>query len=262
MARLNESRIGVVLGGVVGETCAVRASLGTTSTPHAQHGAGVFVALEREVRVIGPGGAQVRGHVVVIPPDWTHAAACDGPVIGALFDPERAPRVASFARARGGAFALDGAAAARLVDLARGERAALGRDDVLAGIGAEVARVADGAPPRPLDRRVAGVIDALGAGRPIAAGVSRAHLAALFARDVGVSIRRYALWRRLLAAIRAMSATPEATRAAHDAGFADLAHFSRTCRALLGYTPTALRDGAPLTAARPDGRTRRSDPRG
>jgi len=30
-------------------------------------------------------------------------------------------------------------------------------------------------------------------------------------------------------------------RAAHAAGFADLAHFSRTCRRLLGASPTGLR---------------------
>ena len=31
--------------------------------------------------------------------------------------------------------------------------------------------------------------------------------------------------------------------AAHAVGFADLAHFSRSCRRMLGYTPTALRRG-------------------
>jgi hypothetical protein len=249
---LNESRIGTVLGGVVGDACAVRASLGTRSTPHAQHGAGVFVALEREVTVTGP-GVIARGRVVVIPPDWAHAAACDGPVIGALYDPERAPRIASLTRARGGAYALGGAAAARLVELAHAHRAALDRDDVLAGLGVELARAADGAPARRLDPRVARALEALrdpAAPAPLPARVSRAHLAALFARDVGTSMRRYALWRRLLAAIAAMTpARGDATSAAHAAGFADLAHFSRTCRALLGYSPTALRDGAPLTTA-------------
>jgi AraC-like DNA-binding protein len=67
-------------------------------------------------------------------------------------------------------------------------------------------------------------------------------LVALFARDVGTSIRSYRLWRRLLRALLAF-AQGDATTAAHAAGFADLAHFSRTCRRMLGYTPTALRDG-------------------
>lgn len=33
----------------------------------------------------------------------------------------------------------------------------------------------------------------------------------------------------------------DATRAAHLAGFADLAHFSRTCRRMLGHSPTTMR---------------------
>ncbi|HTJ45435.1 MAG TPA: helix-turn-helix domain-containing protein, partial [Kofleriaceae bacterium] len=216
-------------------------------------------ALERDVVVAGDRG-DVRGRVVVIPPDHAHAAWCDGPLIGALYDPERAPAVASFTRSRGGPFALGGAAAARLVELVHGARASLDRNDTLDGLGAELAR-AVAQQPRPIDARVAHAVEAIRAGAPIAARISRAHLAALFARDVGIPIRRYALWRKLLAAIAAMMQT-DATRAAHDAGFADLAHFSRTCRALLGYTPTALRDGAPLTAAAADARTRRSDPRG
>jgi AraC-like DNA-binding protein len=66
-----------------------------------------------------------------------------------------------------------------------------------------------------------------------------AHLRALFARDVGTQIATYARWRRLLDALVAF--TGDATAAAHAAGFADLAHFSRTCRQMLGYSPTTLR---------------------
>lgn len=55
-------------------------------------------------------------------------------------------------------------------------------------------------------------------------------------------MRRYQLWRRLLAGLAAL-ATHGATTAAHAAGFADLPHFTRTCRRMAGSTPTALRDG-------------------
>ena len=75
-----------------------------------------------------------------------------------------------------------------------------------------------------------------------ASGVSLARLQALFARDVGVPIRRYQLWWRLMTAVIALR-RDDATTAAHAAGFADLAHFSRTCRRLLGYTPSAFRRG-------------------
>ena len=75
-----------------------------------------------------------------------------------------------------------------------------------------------------------------------AIGLSDAHLQALFVRDVGVPIRTFRLWRRLLVAI-ASCLHADSTRAAHSAGFADLAHFSRTCRKMLGSSPTELRQG-------------------
>jgi AraC-like DNA-binding protein len=61
-------------------------------------------------------------------------------------------------------------------------------------------------------------------------------------RDIGTSMRSYRLWHRLLRALRTFS-TSDATSAAYAAGFADLAHFSRTCRRMLGYSPTSIRDG-------------------
>jgi AraC-like DNA-binding protein len=170
-----------------------------------------------------------------------------------LHDPEASPALAGFARAGGGgrAFAVTGALAARLLDAASAHRASLARPDVLFGLAAESAATlvrAGAGPARPLDRRVAHVLAALRAPdadrrRAVAEiGLSEAHLQALFVRDVGLPIRSYLLWRRLMAAIAAFDRT-DATRAAHAAGFADLAHFSRTCRRMLGYSPTALRDG-------------------
>lgn len=95
-----------------------------------------------------------------------------------------------------------------------------------------------------LDPRVARVVEALREPTeqlpqlPISSG----HLQELFARDVGAPIRSFRLWHRLLRALVAFS-TRDATTAAHAAGFADLAHFSRTCRRMPGYSPTTLRDG-------------------
>ena len=57
--------------------------------------------------------------------------------------------------------------------------------------------------------------------------VSRAHLRALFARDIGTPIPTYARRRRRLDTLAALGSN--ATVAAHATGFADLAHFSRTC---------------------------------
>lgn len=250
MDRLNESRIGAV----VAEAFAVRASTSSVSTLHAQHGAGLFVALESEVTVAAPGSAPVSGRVVLVPPDRPHAARCDGPLLGFVFDPELLPGVAGPACAPGEVRVIPAGLATRMNDAARAHGASLSRPDVLAGLARELAAwLANDAReragrPRALDRRVARVIEALrdpevDAREAVArAGVSEAHLQKLFARDVGLPMRTYRLWRRLLVGVAALGRM-DTTTAAHAAGFADLAHLSRTCRRMLGYTPTALRQG-------------------
>ncbi len=249
-ARLNETRI----GGVVADAFAVRASApgaaarASASTLHAQHGAGLLVGLDRDVIVTAPGRSPVRARVVAVPPDVLHAAHGEGAGVGLLYDPELAPHVAAYTRAHGGAFAVEDRLAARLVDAVTQHRASLGRADVLAGLAQEASRwIADASPPRRrMDPRVARLLDTLRTPElERAAGehdVSAAHLRALFVRDVGVPIRIFRLWRRLLAAAEALGRV-DATSAAHEAGFADLAHFSRTCRRMLGFSPTELRDG-------------------
>ncbi|HEX8440783.1 AraC family transcriptional regulator [Archangium sp.] len=245
MERLNESRIGAVLT----EAFAVRASTGTLSTLHAQHGVGVLVGLDGDVTVTVPGREPVSGRVVVVPPHLPHATACPGPTLGILYDPELAPHVAGYSRVRGGAFPLEGRLAARFGAAPASHRADLSRPEVLDGLAREYAVwLAKESPRREPDSRVIRVLEALRDPsvdrRPVLAqvGISQAHLQALFVRDVGLPIRTFQLWHRLLVAVAAL-ARLDATSAAHFAGFADLAHFSRTCRRMLGYAPTALRSG-------------------
>ncbi len=245
MERLNESRIGAVIT----EAFAVRASTATEATLHAQHGVALLVALDGEVTVTEPGRTSVRGRVVVVPPHQPHAVASPGPTLGLLYDPELASHVASYSHGRGGAFPLEGRLAARLGAALTAHRASLSRPETLAGLAREYADGLSQESPRAgLDPRVARVLEALRTPdadwRATAARtrLSPAHLQALFARDVGLPIRTFQLWRRLLVAVAA-SARLDATSAAHFAGFADLAHFSRTCRRMLGYSPTALRSG-------------------
>jgi len=74
-----------------------------------------------------------------------------------------------------------------------------------------------------------------------AVGLSASRLGHLFARDVGVTIPRYALWLRLKAASAGLAKGGPLTEIAHAAGFADSAHLSRTVRAMFGLRPTDLR---------------------
>jgi AraC-like DNA-binding protein len=239
MVRLNESRIGVVLGDDVG----VRATTHTFTTTHAAHGVGLFVTLDHDIAVRSPSGA-VCGRAVIVPAGIEHAFESPGTTIGICIDSERWPRVAGFARASGRPIVLDGRIARQLVGGAEAHRGYLDRADVLEGLAREACSALSGLGSAVrVDNRVARVVEALrdGAGVPRLA-ISDGHLQELFVRDVGAPIRSYRLWRRLLRALAAFVQT-DATTAAHAAGFSDLAHFSRTCRRLLGYSPTTLRDG-------------------
>jgi len=71
-----------------------------------------------------------------------------------------------------------------------------------------------------------------------AAGLSSSRFQHLFTREVGVPFRRYRLWHRLRLAIREAACGSSLTNAAHSAGFADQAHFSRAFRATFGAPPS------------------------
>ena len=61
-----------------------------------------------------------------------------------------------------------------------------------------------------------------------------------FSAHTGLPLRPYLRWRRLLVALRAAMQGASLTEAAHAAGFADAAHFTRTFRRHFGLAPSAL----------------------
>ena len=96
-------------------------------------------------------------------------------------------------------------------------------------------QLADARVQRALDQ-----VDALLSGKVSAAAVAQAahlslsQLERLFSAQLGLPVRRLVLWRRLRLAIRFILLGGTLTDAAHGAGFADAAHFSRTMRSLFG----------------------------
>ncbi len=82
--------------------------------------------------------------------------------------------------------------------------------------------------------------------------LSPSRLAHLFKQEVGIPIRRYLLWQRLLdacvyASLHAHSASGcdstggvSLTQAAHQAGFTDSSHFSRTFKSMFGIHPSSV----------------------
>ena len=78
-----------------------------------------------------------------------------------------------------------------------------------------------------------------------AVALSPSRFRHLFVQETGSSFRAYLLWLRINVAIEAAMAGASWTEAAHEAGFADSAHLSRTHRRMFGIEPTAIRHEPP-----------------
>ena len=70
--------------------------------------------------------------------------------------------------------------------------------------------------------------------------LSESRFTHLFRQQTGMSLSRYLLWSRILSAVAAVGQGNNMTTAAHQAGFADLAHMSRTFRNMMGVPPSEL----------------------
>jgi AraC-like DNA-binding protein len=81
-------------------------------------------------------------------------------------------------------------------------------------------------------------LDQLAAG----AGLSASRFLHLFKAQTGIPLRRYRLWNRMVAAVRAWHGGMSLTDAAHSAGFASSAHFSAAFREMFGMMPSDLLD--------------------
>ena len=110
---------------------------------------------------------------------------------------------------------------------------------------------APGPRPDPPDGRIREAIarihegDLLRAERPIRRLAARVYLSEgrfrhLFREQMGMSVGRYLLWERLLAAIDGAAKGASLSEAAHGAGFADSAHLSREFRAAFGLAPSEV----------------------
>ena len=70
--------------------------------------------------------------------------------------------------------------------------------------------------------------------------LSESRFSHLFVTEVGLPFRTYLLWRRLMLAVERMASGASLTAAAHEAGFADSAHFSRTFHRKFGVSAASL----------------------
>ncbi len=71
-------------------------------------------------------------------------------------------------------------------------------------------------------------------------GISPSRMRALFKAEIGISLRRYLLWHKLLRATQACLNDTPISEAIFDAGFFDIAHFSRTYKSMFGINWSQL----------------------
>lgn len=216
---------------------------------HAHRSAQLVLALEAPFRLDLGEHAEADCTWAVIAPQCSHRIRGDGQRIAHLFvDP--GPQHWQRWLQNGGVVrppdadlrdALRAATAARLARPAAEALARRWRQHSLPGL-------VDGVPGDPRIARAVALIDRdplqpeLGH-RQLAAQVhvSASRFLALFRAQVGLPVRNYLLWRRLLLAVELLESGLAVTAAAHAAGFADAAHLSRSFRRILGAAPSEIR---------------------
>ena len=219
---------------------------------HAHNAVEIGIALDdrglslktRDADIRGAAGALVRA-------DARHALSIPGPKVAMLYaEPLSATGVALTSALRDRTvLPLTRVVGHRQRLLRLLESPSIALDDAQAIVTAVLADLAP-IPERPrVDRRIRNAIELLRTrldAPPTQAelarelGMSASWFGHQFSRHVGVPMRRYLLWLRLRAALVSALGGATMTRAAHDAGFADAAHFSRTCHKMFGLAPTAF----------------------
>lgn len=210
---------------------------------HTHHAAQIAFGLDGPVVFEGPRGVH-HADMLLISPNTPHAHSAFGVSAFLYLEPESIewahfpgrekirlaplpfkPRLRPIARR---AASGDAVAARSLVDVLIGRPASsVLPDDALVSRAIELIC-------RSLDRPIAL--------EDLAKAVHRSpsRFAHRFREATGMPLRRYVLWRRLRAAGEAAMRGSSLTEAAHQAGFADSAHLTRTFRAMFGIAPTLI----------------------
>ena len=221
---------------------------------HAHHAIQVSLALQGPFRIHAPDWpewAETRAAVVM--PDRAHRLDGGGTAVANIFvEPNSTQGAALRKRFAGMDIALLGNAEAEAaVAGVRTQFLAGAADECLAGYAkGAICRIA-GDPleaSRP-DPRITGALrwmrERLASPLRLQDVAAAVHLSPgrfrhLFVAQTGTSFRAWLLWARAEAAIAAGTRGRSWTEAAQGAGFADAAHFTRTCRRVFGIAPTML----------------------
>lgn len=225
---------------------------GRRTPAHAHHAFRVVLSPARSLCVQSR-NASACGRYALIPPGALHAVADESEAVTILYaDPDGETGLALRS------IALDAQdpttwfqAAAPLEDLRStqvgefGEATSLGRAIRILltdGRAVELSRRARHPAVRVVrqvvDQDIAGDLSVGRLARQV--GLSVGRLGHLFPEEMGISLRRYILSRRLYRAGRSVEAGRSLTYAAHEAGFTDLSHMHRVFRRSFGFRPSLL----------------------
>jgi AraC family transcriptional regulator len=223
---------------------------GIDSTPHAHYAAQITLGLDQAFRVrLGADAPWVETRAAVFAPNQQHQLDCGGSMLAHLFVelPQRQQTVATQVNA--GYHALSEFQPVKAaIDAAR-----KGALDLNAAASAAQQWLCCALPsalsPYGYDPRIARALEWIAShpgttpsGELLAAQVhlSESRFTHLFRQQTGLSLSRYLLWLRLFEGVAAVAGGDNMTSAAHRAGFADLAHMSRTFRSTFGVVPSEL----------------------
>jgi len=220
---------------------------------HAHHAIQIALALDGVCTLRGArdsvwaefGAAIVRSH-------RPHQFEADGVTMAHLFvEPESAEGRALRERFAADIAPLPEAQRESMTRLMRAAcRDEASADAVIAAARQAIAELSGGVAPRAaFDPRVARAIAHVRAhlhaplslaDAAAAAALSPGRFRHLFVQQTGTAFRAHVLWLRLIEATEAAMAGASWTQAAHQAGFADSAHLSRTFKRMFGVVPATL----------------------
>jgi len=218
---------------------------------HAHHAIQITLSLTGAL-MLADAATTIRQPAIAVAADAPHRFEAHGLLVFIFIEPEsrigRALDRMLFANA-----ALAAIDAEELAPIVAPLRATfdlgLSQDDLLAVGRAVVERLAPAGPAPLPDARILRVIDhataRLDGSLEIAAAAAGVHLSPsrlrhLFVEQTGLAFKTYQLWLRLVRAIEVYAEGNSLTEAAHQAGFADSAHFSRTFKRTFGLPATTL----------------------
>lgn len=200
---------------------------------------------------IRTGEGLVPGPIILTAPDVPHAIEPTGRIALLFVEPESRVGVGFRRLLQGRPFAQLQDIPEREVNLATIWGPPAPDNASLVRLGRQLLdELLDGAGQGPsVDPRIGRVLDQLGRSDWLdttvaeAAGIaclSESRFSHLFVEQVGLPFRTFLLWRRLMRAVQEMAVGNRLTEAAHAAGFADSAHFSRTFQRMFGLPAAAL----------------------